>query len=106
MLIVLLRFIPLKVWKSVSGELLEYLEEAREGLDLQKKKETLLAFFKTCYTAYKQGYGGTRPWFNFADLLEMSPVKAVLEDKITRTLPDTFLPELKRELMVEMGGRA
>ncbi len=82
------------------------MEDARKGRLLEKKKEVLLAFFKTFYESYKEEHGGTRPAFNFADLQEVASVKAILEDINVQTFPEMLLPELEAELRITLEGRA
>ncbi len=104
MLTVILKSIHIRSLEIRLGGTFGLHEDARKGRLLEKKKEVLLAFFKTFYESYKEEHGGTRPAFNFADLQEVASVKAILEDINVQTFPEMLLPELEAELRITLEG--
>ncbi|KLO19567.1 hypothetical protein SCHPADRAFT_898845 [Schizopora paradoxa] len=95
-----------RIWKSVSKELLGYMEDARRKLRRQNKKDALLSAFKSFCATYKQGHQGSGPTYNFGELLEFPSVKAALNDQSTTNIPDTVIPELEMKLPALCEGRA
>ncbi|KLO19540.1 hypothetical protein SCHPADRAFT_992779 [Schizopora paradoxa] len=94
-----------RIWKSISKELLGFMERARKGLRLQKKTTVLLPFWEKMCSTYREAHNGDWPKFNFADFRELPSVKALLDDSVPEELPDTVFSELKLQLPLILEER-